>query len=134
MMRTIAVLVAMPLLVVVAAAQQRPAFEVASARVVLDMNVPTTADFRIENIVTEQRVHLVLPLWSILQRALRLQKAYELVAPDWTNGWLVEIRGTLPPDATMEQVPEMLHALLIERFGLVTHAEARTMDAYQLVV
>jgi uncharacterized protein (TIGR03435 family) len=28
----------------------------------------------------------------------------------------------------------MLHALLSERFGLVTHAEARTMDAYQLLV
>ena len=134
MIRTIAVLVAMPLLVVVAAAQQRPAFEVASARVVLDMNLPTAEDFKISNLVTEQRVHLILPLRSILQRALRVQKYYELVAPDWTNGWLVEIRGTLPPGATMEQVPEMLHALLIERFGLVTHAEARTTDAYQLLV
>ena len=34
----------------------------------------------------------------------------------------------------MEHVPEMLHALLIERFGLVTHTEARTMDAFQLLV
>jgi uncharacterized protein (TIGR03435 family) len=28
----------------------------------------------------------------------------------------------------------MLHRLLVERFGLTTHIEARTMDAYQLVV
>jgi uncharacterized protein (TIGR03435 family) len=34
----------------------------------------------------------------------------------------------------MEQVPDMLRALLIERFGLVTHTEARPMDAYQLLV
>jgi uncharacterized protein (TIGR03435 family) len=34
----------------------------------------------------------------------------------------------------MQQVPEMLHGLLIERFGLVTHAEARTMNAYELIV
>lgn len=134
MVRTIAVLAAISLPVVVATAQRRPAFEVASARVVLDMNVPTDAPFRFSNVVTEQRVHLIQPLRSILQRALRVHEYYELVAPDWTNGWIVEIRGTLPPDATMEQVPEMLHALLIERFELVTHAEARTMDAYQLLV
>ena len=134
MVRTGVVLVGMSLLAVGTWAQQRLAFEVASARVVLDMNVPTDAPFRFSTVVTEQRVHLVQPLRSILQRALRVQKHYQLVAPDWTNAWIVEIRGTLPPDATMEQVPEMLHALLIERFGLVTHAEARTMDAYQLLV
>ena len=61
-------------------------------------------------------------------------KHYELVAPDWTNGWLVEIRAIIPNDATLEQVPEMLHALLVERFGLVTHTETRAMDAYQLLV
>src|SRR5262245_18381242 len=104
----------MSLLVVGATAQQRPAFDVASARVIVDANVPTNADFRLSNVVTEQRVHLVQPLRSILQRAPRVQSAHELVAPDWTNGWLVEIRGTLPPGATMEQVPEMLHALLAE--------------------
>jgi uncharacterized protein (TIGR03435 family) len=134
MARTIAMLMAMSGLVVVTAAQQLPTFEVASARVVVDANVPTNADFRFANVVTEQRVHLVQSLRSILRRALRVQNDYELIAPDWTNGWIVEIRGTLPPDATMEQVPEMLHALLIQRFGLVTHSEARTMDAHQLLV
>jgi uncharacterized protein (TIGR03435 family) len=133
MVRTGVVLVALALLVVGTGAQQRLAFEVASARFVLDMNVPTTADFRFSNLVTEQRVHLVQSLRAILERALGI-KGYQLVAPDWTNGWLVEIRGTFPPDTTMEHVPGMLHALLIERFGLVTHAETRAMDAYQLVV
>jgi uncharacterized protein (TIGR03435 family) len=133
MVRKGVVLVAMSLLAVGTWAQQRLAFEVASARVVLDMNAPTTGDFRFSNLVTEQRVHLVDSLGAFVARALGV-KDYQLVAPDWTNGWLVEIRGTLPPDATMEQVPEMLHALLIERFGLVTHTEARTMDVYQLRV
>lgn len=133
MARTIAVLVAASVLVVVIAAQQPPAFEVASARVVLDMNAPTSEDFRFSDIVTEQRVHLVQFLRTILLRALRVQD-YELVAPAWTNGWLVEIRGTLPAGATTEQVPDMLRGLLVERFGMRTHTEARTMEAYHLVV
>jgi hypothetical protein len=103
MVRTGVVLVVMWVLVVGTWAQQRLAFEVASARVVVDTNVPTNADFRFTNVVTKQRVHLVQSLRYILQRGLRVQKDYELVAPDWTNGWIVEIRGTLPPDATMER-------------------------------
>ena len=101
MVRTGVVLVALALLVVGTGAQQRLAFEVASARFVLDMNAPTNADFRVSDLVTEQRVHLVQSLRTILERALGV-KGYQLVAPDWTNGWLVEIRGTLPPDATIE--------------------------------
>jgi uncharacterized protein (TIGR03435 family) len=128
------VLVAMSLLVAgTRAAQQRLAFEVASARVVLDMNVPTDAPIRFSNLVTEDRVHLVDALRGFLVKAFRV-KDYELVAPDWTNGWIVEVRGTFPPGATVEQVPDMLRTLLIERFGLVTHTEARPMDAYQLLV
>jgi uncharacterized protein (TIGR03435 family) len=136
MVRTISVLVAMSLLVVAATGQQRAALDVVSARVVVDTKgvFPASDLPRFSNLVTDRRVHLVQPLRSILQRALRVQRDYELVAPDWTNGWIVEIRATLPPGATMEQLPEMLHTLLIERFGLVTHAEARTMDAYQLLV
>jgi hypothetical protein len=79
MLRAGAVWVLAGVLGVMASARQaKPAFEVASARVVLDMNLPTTADFRLANVVTEQRVHLVQPLRSILQRALRVQKYYEL--------------------------------------------------------
>jgi uncharacterized protein (TIGR03435 family) len=40
----------------------------------------------------------------------------------------------LPGGATVQQVPEMLQTLLEERFGLVTHREARPIDAYELVV
>lgn len=137
MVRTGVVLVAMALLVAGTRGQQRLKFEVASARVVLDWsdNVPRPLSElpRFSNLVTDQRLHLVQPLRSLLLRALRVNDD-ELVAPDWTNGWWVEVRATVPPGTTEQQVPEMLHALLIERFGLVTHSEARTMDAYQLVV
>lgn len=132
--RTTVVAVAMSALVVGAgASQQRLAFEVASARVVVDMNVPTDAPFRYSNLVTEDRAHLTASLRSLLIRAFRV-KDYELVAPEWTNGWIVEVRGTLPPGAMVEQVPDMLRTLLIERFGLVTHTETRPLNAYQLLV
>ena len=47
---------------------------------------------------------------------------------------MVEIQATMPAGTTVHQVPEMLHTLLEERFGLVTHREAGPMDAYELVV
>ena len=122
-MRAIAALLATSLFVVVTAAQQRPAFEVASARVALNaigfggLLGPDGKDpIQFSNVVTEQRVHLVLSLYSLVQRALRL-RAHQLVAPDWTNELWIEIRATIPPDATPQQVPEMLHGLLVERFG-----------------
>jgi len=46
----------------------------------------------------------------------------------------VDVQATIPAGSTRQQVPEMLQALLVQRFGLRTHVEARPTDAYELVV
>ena len=86
--------------------------------------------------MTGSRVDLVNSVRSILLTAFRI-KDYQLVAPDWlgeTSDHWVEIRATMPPGTTVQQVPEMLRRLLIERMGLVTHLETRSKDGYHLVV
>ena len=107
----------------------RIAFEVASVRVSsMDSN------FRNLHRTTATRVDRVRPLDMLLMEAFRERSFYRIAAPDWANEVMVEIQATLPEGAAIQQVPEMLRTLLEERFGLVSHREARPMDAYELLV
>jgi uncharacterized protein (TIGR03435 family) len=59
---------------------------------------------------------------------------YQLSAPNWIDEARVNIHATIPAGAARQQVPEMLQRLLAERFGLVTHREARPLEVSALVV
>lgn len=59
-----------------------------------------------------------------------------VVAPDWlnkTDGALFVIHAIMPEGATRDQIPEMLTALLEERFHLVAHLAPAEQTAYSLV-
>jgi uncharacterized protein (TIGR03435 family) len=49
-------------------------------------------------------------------------------------GVLFDVHATIPSGSNRTHVPEMLKSLLIQRFGLRTHVEARPTDTYELVV
>lgn len=106
---------------------QRPRFEVATVRLV------NTSDMTFLARITEERVELVHALRSVLLSAYEVRN-HQLVLPDWADQLTVDIRAIIPPGVTRQEVPEMLRALLVERFGLVTHRETRQMDAYHLLV
>jgi uncharacterized protein (TIGR03435 family) len=112
------------------AQSKRLAFEVASVRAYSTDDGP----FRHLNRTTEARVDRIRTVGMLLGEAFRQPNLYRIAAPDWVNEVMVEIQATMPPGATAQQVPEMLQTLLEERLGLVTHLEARPMDAYELVV
>jgi uncharacterized protein (TIGR03435 family) len=63
-------------------------------------------------------------------------KAYQLQGLAWMvpTAQRFDIVANLPPGATKEQVPEMLQALLAERFKLVVHKESKDQKIYALVV
>ena len=61
-------------------------------------------------------------------------KPYQVSGPDWMNVQRFDILAKLPEGATKEQVPEMLQALLAERFQLKVHRENRDQSVYALVV
>jgi uncharacterized protein (TIGR03435 family) len=52
-------------------------------------------------------------------------KPYQISGPDWMGAQRFDILAKMPEGATKEQVPEMLQALLAERFQLKVHRENR---------
>jgi uncharacterized protein (TIGR03435 family) len=59
---------------------------------------------------------------------------FQLVGPDYLKSERFDVLAKLPAGANEEQVPQMLRALLAERFGLALHREKREESVYALVV
>ena len=74
-----------------------------------------------------------LSLMDLLWRAYRV-RPYQISGPDWLSGQRFDIAAKLPEGVGADQVPEMLQALLAERFKLVAHTEGKERPVYGLVV
>jgi uncharacterized protein (TIGR03435 family) len=63
-------------------------------------------------------------------------KNYQVQGPSWMTPMAqrFDIVANLPAGATKEQVPQMLQALLAERFKLVIHRDTKEHNVYALVV
>jgi len=63
-------------------------------------------------------------------------KYYQLAGPDWLSptGQRFDIVAKMPEGATKEQVPEMLQALLADRFKLTIHHSSKETPVYALVI
>jgi uncharacterized protein (TIGR03435 family) len=61
-------------------------------------------------------------------------KIYQIQGPDWIGGERFDISAKLPAGATDEQVPDMIKALLAERFQMKFHRETKDFPVYGLVV
>lgn len=106
-------------------------FDVASVR----LTAPQT---RVSHRITETRVDLIaITLRQLLWMAFNIDPLCcrdHLSAPAWTGGVVVDVQATIPAGGSRQRVPEMMKALLIQRFGLRTHVEPRPTDGYELVV
>jgi uncharacterized protein (TIGR03435 family) len=74
-----------------------------------------------------------LNLKDYISSAYKL-KLYQIEGPDFLGGDRFDINAKLPAGATEEQVPDMLKALLSERFHLKAHRETKDFPVYGLVV
>jgi uncharacterized protein (TIGR03435 family) len=61
-------------------------------------------------------------------------RSYEISGPEWLVRDRFDIEARLPDGATKDDVPEMLRALLKERFNLTTHSELTDQPVLALVV
>jgi uncharacterized protein (TIGR03435 family) len=63
-------------------------------------------------------------------------KTYQISGPDWMGAMneRFDVLAKMPEGATKEQVPEMLQALLAERFKLAIHHDTKERPVYALVV
>ena len=72
-------------------------------------------------------------LRSCIAFAYRL-KEYQVSGPAWINDTRYEILAKGPEGARRDELPEMLQALLAERFKLAAHIEKKDYNVYALVV
>lgn len=72
-------------------------------------------------------------LKDIIRTAYRM-KDYQIEGPDWLNGARFDITAKFPAGAKEDDVPEMLQALLAERFKLIVHTDTKEHPIYALVV
>ncbi len=113
------------------AQSQSPRFEVVSIKPIPQ---PTPGDGTPYGLnVSEARVQGVYQLFSFFTRAFRVESR-QVDAPDFARDEFFEIQATLPAGTTPEQVPEMLQAMLTERFKLAFHRETREYQVDVLTV
>ena len=65
--------------------------------------------------------------------AYKVQR-YQVTGPDWMTSQRFDVMATLPEGASQDQVPEMMQALLADRFKLTLHHENKDHPTYALVV
>lgn len=114
----------------------KPQFEVATINPAGPINPQAIAagKMRIGMNIDAARVDIgFLSLADMIQAAYKV-KQHQLVIPDWAKNERFDILAKIPEGGTKEQVPEMLQALLVERFGLKFHKESREQNVFALVV
>jgi uncharacterized protein (TIGR03435 family) len=72
-------------------------------------------------------------LTDLIARAYRV-KSFQVSGPDWMNAARFDILAKLPEGASMDSVPEMLQALLADRFQLKLHRDSKEFPVYALIV
>ena len=113
-----------------------PAFEVASVKPAapLDRSQMRSGQMHVGMKVDAARVDIgSMSLADLIRVAYRV-KAYQVSGPDWMASERFDVLAKLPEGASREQVPEMLQALLAERFKLTVHLESKEHAVYALVV
>ena len=84
------------------------------------------------NIDDAQATWHSIDLLSLVVTAFRLPRE-QILAPDWLADSRFEVTGKLPAGTSKNQVPEMLQAMLADRFRMMVHHEQKVRSAYLLV-
>jgi uncharacterized protein (TIGR03435 family) len=114
------------------------AFEVASVKIAQPISITPEqiragVRPRIGMTVDAGRADMLhVSLSALVMQAYRV-KPYQVSGPDWMGTQYFDISAKIPDGATKEQVPEMVRALLEERFHLAAHKESKEMLINALV-
>jgi uncharacterized protein (TIGR03435 family) len=115
----------------VSAQTPRLEFEVASVKPSSDQ-VPQRLNIGVH--IDGAQVHInYYSLRDYIRTAFRL-KDYQIVGADWLGGVRFDLDAKLPEGSSRPQVPEMLQAMLADRFELTTHRGTKDLPVYALVV
>ena len=113
-----------------------PAFEVATIKPSPPLNPLEIAQGKVHLGMRIDGARVDIGAFSIadLIRIAWEVKAYQVSGPEWMTTERFNILAKMPEDATKDQVPRMLQALLAERFKLAIHKENRDHPVYALIV
>src|ERR1700689_4825937 len=102
--------------------QSKPTFEVASVRTV---EHPERALARAGMLVYGLRVDIPAMTIAELIGLAYSVRSYQVSGPDWIKSQRYIIQAKIPNEASRDLVPEMLQALLADRFHLKLRRETR---------
>ena len=113
-----------------------PAFDVASIKPSGEMDPAKmmSGQARIGMKVDGARVDIGFTSLSALIGIAYRVKAYQISGPDWMSSQRFDIMAKIPQGVSTDLVPEMLQALLADRFKLTIHRSSREDQIYALVV
>lgn len=113
-----------------------PAFEVISIRSA-DLPTPETmrsGQFRAGATISQGNADFqFVTLADLLPYAYRV-KSFQVIGPQSLRESRWNIRAKLPEGASQDRVPEMVQAMLLDRFKLAIHHENRDLPVYELIV
>jgi uncharacterized protein (TIGR03435 family) len=115
---------------------QTPAFEVATIKPSEALNPAKmmSGSFRIGASIDGARAEFrYMSLADLIQYAYGV-KTYQVSGPDWIKSERFDIQAKLPEGATRDQAPQMLQALLSDRFQLKLRREQTEHSVFGLVV
>lgn len=126
---------------IVALAQTRPSFEVATIKLAAPLDqakilaalqgggkLPVGA-----TIGSQRAEYLYLDLKALLTYAYGV-KPYQITGPDWMARTRFDIVAKMPDGSTRDDAPKMLQSLLEERFKLAVHRSSAERPVLALVV
>jgi uncharacterized protein (TIGR03435 family) len=112
-----------------------PTFEVASIKPsTLTPAAAMAAGRNVGAKIDAARVDIGLASVALLIRMAYNVKPYQLSGPDWMATERFDVVAKLPEGSAKDQVPQMLQALLAERFKLAVRRESKVQTVYALVV
>jgi hypothetical protein len=113
-----------------------PTFDVVSIRSA-DLPTPETMrsrQFRAGTTINEGIADFeFVSLADLLPHAYRV-KSFQVVGPQSLRESRWNIRARLPQGGSRDQIPDMVQAMLVDRFKLEIHREKRDLPVYELVV
>ncbi len=118
-----------------AQAESVPKFGVASVRPSPPLQLPLVAPVRMGMSVDGGRVDIrLMSLRDLIIVAYRIKPFQLSNTPEWMTTEVFDIMATIPASVSKAKAPEMLQALLAERFGLKIRRENKEMPVYTLTV
>ena len=77
--------------------------------------------------------YTAVTLKDVLEKAYKVE-GYQITGPDWIDVDRFDIAATTPAGASRDQYPQMLQALLAERFHLTIRRETKELPVFELNV